>query len=85
MTYLANVVSLTILITAERSATLVSGTSVSSTDILTQGKHCDYSVMFESLATTEPTMKQLLTSIVLVAAHVNYSLAILTGLYINQI
>ena len=62
--YLANVLSVTILITAGHSTTLASGASVSSPDILTQGKHCDYSVMFESSATTEPTMKQLLTSVV---------------------
>ena len=43
MTYLANVLSVTILITAGHSTTLASGTSVSSADILTQG---DYCVMF---------------------------------------
>ena len=64
MTYLANVLSVTIPITAGHSTTLASGTSVGSADILTQGKHCDYCVMFDSLLTTEPTMKQLLTSVV---------------------
>ena len=47
MIYLANVSSVSALIIAGHSTTSVSGTSVSSTDILTQGKHCDYSVMFE--------------------------------------
>ena len=46
MTYLANVLIVTILITAGHSTTSASGTSsVSSADILTQGKHYDYSVM----------------------------------------
>ena len=49
--YLFNkyVTSIGILITAGHSTTSASGTSVSSTDILTQGKHCDYSVMLECI------------------------------------
>ena len=58
---LKNLLSVTILVTPGDST---SGTSVSSADILTQGIHCNYSGMFESSATTEPTMKQLLTSVV---------------------